>query len=142
MIRILCTYGYSYDIEDIRVSSHDVGLSDGGPSNICPFNIDPSNIGVGPSMMPPSSMQNESDDDDTDDNVVQPENNIYIATEKNENGTEWVNTAYANNEYVLLEDPYPDEFEGKDWVDMTVVENTIAEHTRCVSPLLLIFESW
>ena len=48
---------------------------------------------------------------------------MHIVAEGSENGTEWVDTAHANNEYVLLEDPYPDEFEGENWVYMTVVEN-------------------
>ena len=77
-------------------------------------------------------MQNEIGNDDTNDNVVQPENNMYIAAEGNKNRTQWVDTAYTNNEYIPLEDPYPDEFEGDDQVDMTVAENTTIGHTRCV----------
>ena len=82
--------------------------------------------------MHPSSVKNKSDDNDIEDNVVQQENNLHITSERNENGTEQTDTAHANNEYVSLEDPYPDEFEGKNWIDMTVVENIIVEHTRCV----------
>ena len=67
-------------------------------------------------------MQNESDDEDTDDNVVQPESSMHIAVEGNENGMGWVDIAYANNEYVLLENSFPDEFEGENWVNMTFVE--------------------
>ena len=39
--------------------------------------------------------------------------------------------AYVNNEYVELQNSYPDEFEGEDKVVMTVVENINVEHTRC-----------
>ena len=55
---------------------------------------------------------------------------MHVA-EGDENDTDWVDSAYANNEYVEIQDPYPNEFEGEDWVDMTVVENITAEHTRC-----------
>ena len=38
--------------------------------------------------------------------------------------------AYVNNEYVELQNSYPDEFEGEDWVYMTGVENINAKQTR------------
>jgi len=62
-------------------------------------------------MMRPSSVHNESDDDDSDeiDNVVQ-QNSMQVVAEGNENDIEWVDNAYANNDYVGLEDSYPDEF--------------------------------
>jgi len=66
-------------------------------------------------MTRPVLAHNESDDDnfDKDDNVVQ-ENSMHVTTEGDENNTEWVDNAYDNNEYVKLEDPYPDEFQGDD----------------------------
>jgi len=59
---------------------------------------------------------------------------MQIAAEENENGMGYVDIAYANNEYVPLEDPHPNESEGEKWVDITVVENTTAEQSRCVPP--------
>ena len=105
------------------------------PLMLNPLMFRPANIGVGPFMMPPSLVQNKSNDDDINDNVVQPETNMHITAEGNKNDTDWVDTAYANNEYVSLEDPYPDEFEGENQVDMIVVKNTIVEYTRFVPPV-------
>jgi len=66
-------------------------------------------------------------------NVAQ-ENGMQVAAEGDENNTEWVDNAYTNNEYVELKNPYSDEFQGDDWVDITVMENI----TAC----LWWFESW
>ena len=121
MIIILLKYRYSYVIEDIV------------PSHIGPFDVGPFNIGcsnVVPFMIPPVLLHNESDNDDTDVEIAVQENSMHVA-EGDENGTDCVDSAYANNEYVEIQDPYPDEFEGEDWVNMTVVENITAEHTRC-----------
>ena len=62
---------------------------------------------------------------------------MQVAAEGDENDTEWVDNAYANNEYVGLEDLYPNEFQGKDSVDMITVENITAKHNRS-APLLLL----
>ena len=107
MFRIIYKYRYSYGIEDIGVSSHDVLSSSIGES-ACFFN-------VGPSMICPTSVHNESDDNDAnaDDNVVQ-ENSVQVAAEEDENNTKLVDNAYANNEYVELKDLYPDEFQSDD----------------------------
>ena len=123
---------FSYDA-NIQSYPHIINYSWLGPFDVGPSDIGPSTISVGPFMLPPLSVQNESDDDDTDDNIVQPESRMHIVAKENKNGIGWVDIAYANNEYVPLEDPHPDEFEGENWVDMTVVENTTTEHTRCVS---------
>ena len=80
-------------------------------------------------------MHKESDDNnsDEDDNVVQ-ENSMQVSAEGDENNTKWVDGAYANNEYVGLENSYPDEFQDKDWVDMIIVENITGEHNKSALP--------
>jgi len=50
------------------------------------------------------------------------------------NEIEWIDNAYANNEYVGLKDQYSDEFQGNDWLDMTVVENITVEHNKSDPP--------
>ena len=41
-----------------------------------------------------------------------------------------MNNAYVNNEYVQLKDPYPDEFQADEYVDIIVIENITAEYNR------------
>ena len=59
---------------------------------------------------------------------------MHVVTEGDENDTEWVDNAYANNEQVELEDPCLDELQGDDWLDMTVVENITAKHNKSAPP--------
>ena len=61
-------------------------------------------------------------------------NSMQVATGGDKNDTEWVDTAYANNEYVEVEDSYLDEFQGDNQVDMTVSENITVEHNRSAPP--------
>ena len=43
---------------------------------------------------------------------------MKIATQGLEDDDEEVDIGYANNEYIKLEDPHPDELEGADWVHL------------------------
>jgi len=40
---------------------------------------------------------------------------------------------YANNEYVKLEDPHPDEFEDDGWENLTYVDNITAKFNRSIA---------
>jgi len=105
-------------------------------------------LNIGPSLMHLTSMHKDSDvgdnqvqenndaDDDFDvsDNILQ-DNIMQVAVQDVKDDTERVENAYTNSEYVMLEDPHPDEFQDNGWVNSTYVENITAEFNRCTTPI-------
>ena len=73
-------------------------------------------------------------DDEKENNVVR--DNMYVAAEVDDDGTQGVHIAYAINDYVEFEDLPNDEFQDEEWVATSIVENLFAHHNMTIDPSL------
>ena len=89
--------------------------------NMAPFFVGPADGGDNAVVEP-----KDDDDPDAVDNVPH-ENSMQVAVQGLEDDDEEVGVGYANNEYIKLEDPHPDELEGDGRVHSTYVENIRVE---------------
>ncbi|XP_020271000.1 uncharacterized protein LOC109846189 [Asparagus officinalis] len=117
---------YSRMLEDLEVDSvgflspqHDEGWTQSqymsGPSFVGTSNAFDTNTGVEEDN---ASVESENDDEEDD---LQINSMTYI--DRDEGDNQHIDGCYTNNEYVVLEDPPPDELQGEDWIDNSMMES-------------------
>ncbi|XP_020266055.1 uncharacterized protein LOC109841501 [Asparagus officinalis] len=86
-----------------------------GPSLVGTSNAVDTNTGV---QEDNASVESENDDEEEGLQI-----NSMTLIDRDEGDNHHIDGCYANNEYVVLEDPPPDELQGEEWIDNSVMES-------------------